>query len=84
MQTIDHRPAASAGQRTAFLVGQDGEGHWLAVETHGLGGGIFATRDGAVRYARDCIGDHAGDARPAPEAVRFADGPIRLFAPAAR
>ena len=34
-----------------FVVGRDPEGHWLAVETHGLGGGIFASRDAAVHYA---------------------------------
>ena len=36
----------------AFVVGRDGEGHWLAVETHGLGGGFFITRDAALHYAR--------------------------------
>ena len=43
------QPANCNGQ--AFLVGQDGAGHWLAVETHGLGGGIFTTRDAALHYA---------------------------------
>ncbi len=38
--------------KTAFVVGRDGEGHWLAVETHGLGGGLFTNRDAALRYAR--------------------------------
>jgi hypothetical protein len=57
----------------AFLVGQDGEGHWLAVETHGLGGGIFRSRDTAVQYARD-------ESHRLPGAVRLVEGPIRLFA----
>lgn len=34
-----------------FLVGQDHSGHWLALETHGLAGGIFASRDAAIRFA---------------------------------
>ena len=34
-----------------FVVGRDPEGHWLAVETHGLGGGIFSSRDAAIHYA---------------------------------
>ena len=72
MQTIDHPPAAAAAQQVAFMVGQDGEGHWLAVEIHGQGGGIFVSRDKAVRYARD-------ECRQ-PDAIRFVDGPIRLFA----
>ena len=72
MQTIDPPPAAPVAHHAAFLVGQDGEGHWLAVETHGHGGGIFVSRDKAVRYARD-------ECRQ-PDAIRFVDGPIRLFA----
>ena len=36
----------------AFLIGHDGHGRWLAVETHGLGGGLFITRDAALHYAR--------------------------------
>ena len=62
-----------AGGRAAYLVGQDGEGHWLAVEVHGLGGGIFTSRGDALRYARD-------ESRHQPGAVRFADAPVRLFA----
>lgn len=56
----------------SFLVGQDHEGHWLAVEIHGLGGGIFMDRDKAFRYARE-------ESQHLPGAVRFADEPIRLF-----
>ena len=70
---IDARtPATGPGSPVAFLVGQDGEGHWLAVETHGLGGGIFRSRDRALRYARD-------ESHGQPGAVRFAAAPIRLF-----
>ena len=36
----------------SFVVGPDGAGHWLAVETHGLGGGMFVSRDAALGYAR--------------------------------
>ncbi len=35
----------------SYVVGRDAEGHWLAVETHGLGGGLFTSREAAVRYA---------------------------------
>lgn len=69
----DHQPAPAEPSPLAFLVGQDGEGHWLAVETHGLGGGIFMSRDKALRYARD-------ESHGSPGAVRLAAGPIRLFA----
>ena len=55
----------------AFLVGQDGEGHWLAVETHGLGGGIFVNRDAALHYA-------LGETGRRPGAILLTPGPIRL------
>ncbi|HEV7438837.1 MAG TPA: hypothetical protein VGN94_04325 [Methylobacterium sp.] len=45
-----------------FLVGQDHEGHWVAVETHGLAGGIFRTRRDAIHYA-------AAETRGRPDAV---------------
>ncbi len=34
-----------------FMIGRDMEGHWLAVETHGRGGGIFVNQACALRYA---------------------------------
>jgi hypothetical protein len=46
---------------TSFIVGQDSQGHWVAVETHGLGGGLFRTRHDALHYAVD-LTDHRPDA----------------------
>jgi hypothetical protein len=34
-----------------FVVGQDCEGYWLAVEKHGRGGGLFISHDAALKYA---------------------------------
>ena len=34
-----------------FIIGQDRKGHWIALETHGSRGGIFATKDAAIDYA---------------------------------
>ncbi len=65
-------PSRSGEATVSFLVGRDGEGHWLAVETHGLGGGLFRTRDTALHYARDESGRRPG-------AVRVVEEPIRLF-----
>ena len=73
MQADRPHSASRPDAPPAFLVGQDGDGHWLAVETHGLGGGIFRSRDTAVQYARD-------ESHRLPGAVRVVDGPIRLFA----
>ncbi|SEP48197.1 hypothetical protein SAMN04487843_12679 [Methylobacterium sp. ap11] len=36
-----------------FIVGQDPEGHWVAIETHGRAGGLFRSRQAAVDYAED-------------------------------
>ena len=46
---------------TSFVVGQDPQGRWVAVETHGLGGGLFRTRNDALHYAVD-LTDHRPDA----------------------
>ena len=73
MQIETQTPSLPCENQVSFLVGRDGEGHWLAVETHGLGGGIFKSRDKAAQYARD-------ESRRQPGAVRFVDEPIRLFA----
>ena len=64
-------PEAAEDEHLAFVVGQDPEGHWLAVETHGLGGGIFRSRDIAFHYARD-------ECHRRPGAVRFVDEPLSL------
>jgi hypothetical protein len=34
-----------------FTVGQDEQGHWVVVEADGRGGGIFVSRQAALRYA---------------------------------
>ena len=54
-----------------FLVGRDGEGHWLAVETHGLGGGFFITEDAAMHYARS-------ETARRPGAITLSPVPISL------
>ncbi len=50
---LHHYPSSFpvAATNHTFVVGQDGEGHWLAVETHGLGGGLFASKAAAMHYA---------------------------------
>ena len=56
---------------SAFLVGQDREGRWLAVQAGGRRGGIFLNRDAAVHYARDETDRREG-------AVSFVAAPVRL------
>lgn len=55
----------------SFVIGQDHHGHWLAVEVHGLAGGIFRSRTDAVHYA-----EFETDRQPG--AFRMASEPIEL------
>lgn len=74
MKTASHVPdlaTLSPDPATPFLVGQDLEGRWLAVQAGGRRGGIFLNRDAALHYARDETGRREG-------AIRFAASPLRL------
>jgi hypothetical protein len=55
----------------SYLVGQDGEGHWVAVETGGRAGGIFRTRQDAIRYACVETGCRPHDVRLSAEPIPF-------------
>lgn len=55
-------PGSPAIREPRFIVGQDGLGRWVAVETHGLAGGIFRSCKDAIHYA-------AGETQRRPDAV---------------
>jgi hypothetical protein len=55
----------------SFVIGRDAEGHWLAVETHGLSGGLFTSQEAALRYATFETDHRAG-------AVLLASEPVAL------
>lgn len=44
---------APAAIDTRFIVGQDPQGRWVAIEVHGRAGGLFRTRHDALHYATD-------------------------------
>ena len=46
-----------------FIVGQDEQGHWVAVEAHGRGGGIFVSRQAALKYAASETGQRLDTVR---------------------
>jgi len=69
--SIAETSVSAADLAPSFVVGPDGEGHWLAVETHGFGGGIFVTREAALGYAR-------AESCHRPGCVAFAEAPIAL------
>lgn len=54
-----------------FVVGRDGEGHWIARDEQGLTGGVFADRNAAVRFAAMESDHRAGAIRFAPPSVRL-------------
>jgi hypothetical protein len=72
--TIPRIPISNAAaRRLNFLVGQDVDGHWLALESHGLAGGIFKSREEALRYAMAETAHHV-------EAVHIVDQPLHFHA----
>jgi len=54
-----------------FIIGRDREGRWIAREAHGLGGGIFISRQAALDYAEFETGRRPG-------AVRLTGRPLEL------
>ena len=64
------RPLGAQGP-LSYLVGQDGDGHWVAVETGGRAGGIFRTRQDAIRYACVETGCRPDDVQLSAEPIPF-------------
>lgn len=56
---------------SAYVVGRDPDGSWVAVETHGRAGGLFRSQKAAADYA-------AFETEHRPNAVRFASEPVSL------
>jgi hypothetical protein len=54
-----------------FMVGQDERGHWVAQALDGACGGLFVSRDAAMRYIRSEKG-------PSPQAVVMVSGVLDL------
>ncbi len=53
---------APVSDAARFMVGQDPEGHCVAIEIHGRAGGLFRSRKAAVDYVEDET-DHRPDAQ---------------------
>ena len=63
--------AAATATRPQFKIGRDREGHRIAVETQGRGGGYFRSRDDALHYARSEAGAGAVTFSARPLALRL-------------
>ena len=70
----DSLPAETQASRglPSYIVGQDGQGRWIALESHGLGGGYFRSREAAFQYAVAETGRRAGAVRLSVEPLRIA------------
>lgn len=70
--TITEPPRQSpVAAQSSFVIGQDLTGYWVAVETHGLGGGLFRSREDAVHYA-------LAETLHRPDAISLATGPVEF------
>lgn len=54
-----------------YLVGQDGEGHWVVRDEAGLAGGLFVDKKAAIRFA-------GFETEHRPNAVLFVPEHVRL------
>ncbi len=63
--------AATSTTHPHFKIGRDREGQWIAVETHGRGGGYFRSRDDALHYARAEAGAGSVTVSARPLALRL-------------
>ena len=55
-----------------FVVGQDEEGHRVAIEANGGGGGLFVNREAAVKYAESEMGRRSA-------VLIFAKSPVAVW-----
>ncbi len=69
--TSDTSSIRNQNSDLSFIIGQDREGHWIALEAHGMRGGIFASKDAAIDYAEIECGRRAS-------AIRLSVEPLEL------
>ena len=61
---------ASPLEPLSFVLGRDRGGHWIVQEAHGLCGGLFASKDAAIRYAKFERADR-GAIRISPDTIEL-------------
>jgi hypothetical protein len=76
-ETGEAKGADASGDPLHFVVGQDHSGHWIVTEAHGRYGGIFCSKDAALRFAKFERADRAGDCAVTSERLEFAARRIR-------
>jgi hypothetical protein len=64
-------PEPPSPEPLSFVLGRDPGGHWIVQETHGLCGGLFASRDAAISYARFESADRKSIIRLTPDPIEL-------------
>jgi hypothetical protein len=75
-EPVESEEQGAGGETLHFVVGKDRSGLWVVSETHGLYGGIFCSKDAALRFARFEIADRPGDCAVTSDRIEF-DAPRR-------
>jgi hypothetical protein len=66
------RQVATGGrQQRSFRVGRNREGQWVAIETSGVSGGIFTSREAALHFAASETGRRPGAISIWPEPLEL-------------
>jgi hypothetical protein len=60
-----------------FVVGRDHSGLWVVTESHGLYGGIFCSKDAALRFAKFETADRRGDCAVTSDQLEFSPRRMR-------
>lgn len=72
MRHVEHPSSPPPDRATPhFVVGQDQQGRWLAIETHNRAGGLFKSRRDALHFVDAETGHRPG-------AVEVTTAPLRL------
>ena len=58
--------------RSRFIIGQDPQGHWIAIDSAGREGGFFVSQEAALKYVAAETGRRRG-------AARFSTKPLSLW-----
>lgn len=71
-ETAGEEEPAECADPLHFIIGQDRGGHWIVTETHGLYGGIFCSKDAALRFAKFETANRNGELELTSERLELA------------
>lgn len=71
MNEVKQAEPPSWSQSPLFMIGQDDRGNWIAQDLKGICGGLFVTREAAMRFVRSENGHR-------PQAVVLVSGVLEL------